>query len=126
MEEKRESRKRRQEAKALDHQGQSVNKKPSSTAPLDLSKSGEVPPYGAGTGSQSNTAPVQSTEEVLLNSYQESWEDDGQSDLLRSIHEDIQVSKERLIEHMEEGNSTVVNIRSPEHEYVIVLVYKCY
>ena len=117
MEEKKESRKRRQEAKALDHQGQSVNKKPSSTAPLDLSKSGEVPPYGAGTGSQSNTAPVQSTEEVLLNSYQESWEDDGQSDLLRSIHEDIQVSKERLIEHMEEGNSTVVNIRSPEHEY---------
>ena len=113
MEEKRESRKRRQ----LDLQSQSVNKKPSSTEPLDLSKSKEAPPYGSGTGSQPNTAPVQSTEEVLLNSYSEPWEDDGQSDLLRSIHEDIQVTKERLIENMEEGNSAVVDICSPEHEY---------
>ena len=114
-EEKKEDRKRRQEAKALDPREGSPNKKSSSntntnTAPLDLSKS--------------RTAPLStgSIQDVLINSYREpGGGDDGQQDLLRSIHGDIQETEQERRERMEvedwELVDDIIDIASPERPY---------
>ena len=109
QEEKKAYRKRRQEAKALDQREGSPNKKPSSTAtaPLDLSKSRRAPP---------STGTIQ---DVLINSYREpEGEDDGQRDLLKSIHTDIVETEKERLDRMEEEDwelvDDIIDISSPE------------